>query len=217
MAIQGCFETRRGTVSRTLPVVAGALIALGIAGCSGEEKKPDAAPSPTATTKPAPSEGQPPATAPPATKAPEEGAMSTEPGAKPGEKEMKLGGQDPEVLAEALNNLRSSDAEVRADAVLDIEPEGVGLRTLVDTLGDPDSEVRIAVISQLEDGDSPEATAGIVRALGDKDPEVVLQAIDALEFVGDETSVSELKRLLQHPNDEVRSEAQDAIDYLEED
>jgi HEAT repeat protein len=216
MAIQGRFETRRGTVSRTLPVVAGALIAFGIAGCSGEEKKPETAPSAPAATKPAPSEGQPPSAAPPAAKAPDE-AMSTEPGAKPGEKEMKLGGQDPEVLAEALNNLRSSDAEVRADAVLDIEPEGVGLRTLVDTLSDPDSEVRIAVISQLEDGDSPEATAGIVRALSDKDPEVVLQAIDALEFVGDETSVSELKRLLQHPNEEVRSEAQDAIDYLEED
>jgi HEAT repeat protein len=216
MAMQGRF------VFRSMPIAAGALLALGVAGtaCWDEEAKTDAkAPAPAATPAPtaarSPSAGQPPSAAPPATKAPE-GAMSTEPGAKPGEKEIEIGEQDPEVLAEALNNLRSSDAEVRADAVLDIEPAGVGLRTLVDTLGDPDPEVRIAVISQLEDGDSPEATAGIVRALGDKDPEVVLQAIDALEFVGDATSVSDLKRLLEHPNEEVRAEAQDAIDYLEE-
>jgi HEAT repeat protein len=197
-------------------IVAGAILALGLAtGCPKEEEKA-AAPVPAAPAKPsAPSEGQPPAVNPAPT-APGEGAMSIEPGAKPGEKEIQVGAQDPEVLAEALNNLRSSDAEVRADAVLDIEPEGVGVRTLVDTLGDPDPEVRIAVISQLEDGDTPEATAGIVRALSDKDAEVVLQAIDALEFVGDATSVSELKRLLEHPNEEVRSEAQDAIDYLSE-
>jgi HEAT repeat protein len=222
MAIQVRSESVRGNGFRVLPLVAGALLALGVAtiGCSKEEEKKAATtPAPTAapTAPRAPSEGQPPATPPPATTDPDSGAMSTEPGAKAGEKEIRLGGQDPEVLAEALNNLRSSDAEVRADAVLDIEPEGVGLRTLVDTLADADPEVRIAVISQLEDGDSPEATAGIVRALGDKDPEVVLQAIDALEFVGDETSVSDLKRLLEHPSEEVRAEAQDAIDYLSED
>jgi HEAT repeat protein len=125
--------------------------------------------------------------------------------------------QDPEVLAEALNNLRSSDAEVRADAVLDIEPEGVGIRTLVDTLRDPDPEVRLAVISQLEDSESPEAVAGIVGALGDGDPEVVLEAIDALEFVGDENVVAHLRRLLEHPNQEVREAAEDAIEYLQED
>lgn len=232
MAMQSGFDTRpsetqpsekrAGSAFRLLPVAAGALLALGVAGtaCSREEAKPAVpapAPAPAPTAPRSPSEGQPPSAAPAPTKAPGEGAMSTEPGAKPGEKEIKLGEQDPEVLAEALNNLRSSDAEVRADAVLDIEPEGVGVRTLVDTLSDPDPEVRIAVISQLEDGDSPEATAGIVRALSDKDPEVVLQAIDALEFVGDQNSVSDLKRLLQHPNEEVRAEAQDAIDYLEED
>jgi HEAT repeat protein len=123
---------------------------------------------------------------------------------------------DPDVLAEALNNLRSSDPEVRADAVLDIEPEGVGLRTLVDTLGDPDKEVRLAVVSQLEDAESPEATSGLVRALGDSDPEVVLEAIDALEFVGDQNVVGDLRRLLDSPNAEIKEAAQDAIEYLEE-
>jgi HEAT repeat protein len=125
--------------------------------------------------------------------------------------------QDPEELAEALNALRSSDAEERADAVLDIEPEGVGLRTLVDTLRDPDPEVRMAVISQLEDSDSPEAVAGLVSALQDSDPEVVLEAIDALEFVGDENVAADLRRLESHPNQEVREAAVEAREYLEED
>jgi len=125
--------------------------------------------------------------------------------------------QDPQELAEALNALRSSDAEERADAVLDIEPEGVGLRTLVDTLRDPDPEVRMAVISQLEDSDSPEAVGGLVSALQDADPEVVLEAIDALEFVGDENVVADLRRLESHPNQEVREAAAEAREYLEED
>ena len=114
------------------------------------------------------------------------------------------------MLAEALNNLRSPDPEVRADAVLDIEPEGVGLRTLVDTLSDPDKDVRLAVVSQLEDAESPDAVAGLVRALQDGDSDVVLEAIDALEFVGD------LRRLLDSKNPEIKEAAQDAIDYLEE-
>jgi HEAT repeat protein len=124
---------------------------------------------------------------------------------------------DPDALADALNNLRSSDPEIRADAVLDIEPEGVGLRTLVDTLGDPDKDVRLAVVSQLEDAESPEAVAGLVRALGDADPDVVLEAIDALEFVGDQNVVGDLRRLLDSQNAEIKEAAQDAIEYLEED
>jgi HEAT repeat protein len=124
--------------------------------------------------------------------------------------------QDAEILAEALNNLRSSDPEMRAEAVLDIEPEGVGLRTLVDTLRDPDKDVRLAVVSQLEDGESPEAVAGLVRALQDADADVVLEAIDALEFVGDQNVVGDLRRLLDSKNPEIKEAAQDAIEYLEE-
>jgi HEAT repeat protein len=186
----------------------GALLALGA--CSREEEPaPTPAAQPPAQTTPPPAQTpaaeSPPPAAPPAAKAP--AAAMPKPAAPV---------QDPEVLAEALNNLRSSDAEVRADAVLDIEPEGIGIRTLVDTLRDPDPEVRLAVISQLEDGESPEAVAGIVSALGDGDPEVVLEAIDALEFVGDENVLADLRRLLDHPNQEVREAAEDAIEYLQE-
>jgi HEAT repeat protein len=210
MATKG---TRRIARLRGAAPLACALFAAGLAvgACSREEKAPaPAAQPPAATTPPAQTPAEPPAPAPaapsPAAKAP-----------APAMGKPAAPVQDPEVLAEALNNLRSSDAEVRADAVLDIEPEGIGIRTLVDTLRDPDPEVRLAVISQLEDGESPEAVAGLVSALGDGDPEVVLEAIDALEFVGDENVLADLRRLLDHPNQEVREAAEDAIEYLEED
>jgi len=125
--------------------------------------------------------------------------------------------EDDEDLREALNELRSSDPEVRADAVYDIEPEGVGLRYLLDTLSDPDPEVRISVISQLEDADEePEAIAGLVTALGDENAEVVIEAIDAIEFVGDSSQIRDLQRYSDHPNEEVREAIADAIEYLED-
>jgi HEAT repeat protein len=206
--------TRRiGRPRGAAPLACALLTALLAFGACSREEEPAPAPAaqpPAQTSPPAETPAQsvtPPPAAPPAAKAPAE--TMAKPGAAPV--------QDPEVLAEALNNLRSSDAEVRADAVLDIEPEGIGIRTLVDTLRDPDPEVRLAVISQLEDGESPEAVAGIVSALGDGDPEVVLEAIDALEFVGDENVLADLRRLLDHPNQEVREAAEDAIEYLQED
>jgi|GEM_PF-5150620 len=205
----------RTTTIRTLPArrLAGALLAALVAtsACSRDEETP-------ATTTPAPAPAADPA--PPAPPAP-----GTPPGAAPspqaappaqGMAPNAPGEQDAETLAQALNDLRSSDPAVRADAVLDIEPEGVGLRTLVDTLRDPDKEVRLAVVSQLEDSESPDAVAGLVRALQDSDPEVVLEAIDALEFVGDANVVGDLRRLLDSPNPEVKEAAQDAIEYLEE-
>jgi HEAT repeat protein len=195
--------------SGAAPLACALLAALLAFGACSREEQPAPAPAaqPPAQTSPPAETPAPPPAAPPAAKAPAE--TMARPGAAPV--------QDPEVLAEALNNLRSSDAEVRADAVLDIEPEGIGIRTLVDTLRDPDPEVRLAVISQLEDGESPEAVAGIVSALGDGDPEVVLEAIDALEFVGDENVLGDLRRLVDHPNQEVREAAEDAIEYLQED
>ena len=192
--------------------IACALLAasLAVTACSREEKPsapaaqpPAAAPAPQPAPAPAPS----PTAAPEASPPPAAQSMAP-PAAKP---------QDAAVLAEALNNLRSPDPEVRADAVLDIEPEGVGLRTLVDTLGDPDKDVRLAVVSQLEDAESPEAVAGLVRALQDGDSDVVLEAIDALEFVGDQNVVGDLRRLLDSKNPEIKEAAQDAIEYLEED
>jgi len=195
------------------PLVCACLAALLAAAACSREEAPAPAPAAQPKAQEAPKAEVP--GAEPMTPAPgaEQGAKA--PGAMP--KPAEVPAQDPEVLAEALNNLRSSDAEVRADAVLDIEPEGVGIRTLVDTLRDPDPEVRLAVISQLEDSESPEAVAGIVGALGDGDPEVVLEAIDALEFVGDENVIADLRRLLEHPNQEVREAAEDAIEYLQED
>ena len=190
--------------------VAGALVAgcLALSACSREEKAATPAQPPAAV--PAPPAPAPAAPAAPPMAAPEP-PSSPQSMARPPREEA-----DADALADALNNLRSSDPEIRADAVLDIEPEGVGLRTLVDTLGDPDKDVRLAVVSQLEDAESPEAVAGLVRALGDADPDVVLEAIDALEFVGDQGVVGDLRRLLDSQNAEIKEAAQDAIEYLEE-
>jgi HEAT repeat protein len=211
MATIGIRRTTRPRVRRAASPIACALFAalLATAACSREE-----APGTPPTAQEAPPAEIPVAESPAPAPAPADTAKAPAAAMPEG---AEAQGQDPEVLAEALNNLRSSDAEERADAVLDIEPEGVGLRTLVDTLRDPDPEVRLAVISQLEDGESPEAVAGIVSALQDSDPEVVLEAIDALEFVGDENVLGDLRRLLEHANPEVREAAQDAIEYLEED
>lgn len=195
------------------------LIALGVtfAACGQEPagETPAATPTPPpqrTVERPEDIPPPPPAPAAPTTEGavPAPGAMAESPteGAE---------AEEDEYLTEALNDLRSSDAEVRADAVLDIEPEGVGLRYLIDTLGDPDPEVRMAVISQLEDADEdPTAIAGIVSALEDSNSEVVIEAIDALEFVGDPSVISSLQALSDHPNEEVREAAVEAIEYLEE-
>jgi HEAT repeat protein len=125
--------------------------------------------------------------------------------------------QDQEDLALALEGLRNPDPEERSDAVLDIEPEGPGLQYLLEVVtDDPDPEVRLAAVGQLEDSESPEAIQGLVTALDDPDSEVVLEAIDSLEYSADHTVIGNLEKLLQHPDPEVREAAEDAIDYLEE-
>ena len=182
--------------------------------CGGEETPP-----PEPAPAPAPSERQPevipPAPSMPGATAPEAGAPAA------AGTEMSAEEEDPyfdeESFAEALEGLRSDDPDDRADAVLDLEPEGRGLPYLLEVVGDdPDPEVRIAAIGQLEDGESPEAVAGLVRALDDADSEVVLEAIDALEFAADYTVVGSRQKLSQHPDPEVREAAADAIEYLEE-
>ena len=120
-----------------------------------------------------------------------------------------------EQLAAALQELESSDPEVRSDALFDIEPEGPGLQALLEVLSDdPDPEVRGLAARQLGYAGSPEATAGLVSALDDPAPEVVIEAVDALQMIDDSTVIGSLEKLLQHPDAEVRAAAEDGIDFL---
>ncbi|MDH3735247.1 MAG: HEAT repeat domain-containing protein [Gemmatimonadota bacterium] len=207
------FEWNRGLSARlgTAALLVFLALGTGLWGC-GSEREADVPPTTGAVEPPPP----PPPPAPPTADEGSSGTAAQKAAAARDAGSAPIS-EDDEDLREALNELRSSDPEVRADAVYDIEPEGVGLRYLIDTLSDPDPEVRISVISQLEDADEePEAIAGLVTALGDEDPEVVIEAIDAIEFVGDSSQIRDLQRYADHPNEEVREAVADAIEYLED-
>ena len=117
--------------------------------------------------------------------------------------------------AELLALLESPDAELRAEAAWNLEPEGEGLTRLIEVLAsDPDPRVRVAATGSLENAETFAAVRALVDALDDPDPEVVLEVIDSLEFAGDESNVDDLAPLLLHPDPRVRETAAEAIEFL---
>jgi hypothetical protein len=117
--------------------------------------------------------------------------------------------------AELLAQLESPDAELRAEAAWNLEPEGEGLTRLIEVLAsDPDPRVRVAATGSLENAETFAAVRALVDALDDPDPEVVLEVIDSLEFAGDESNVDDLAPLLLHPDPRVRETAAEAIEFL---
>ena len=117
--------------------------------------------------------------------------------------------------AELLALLESPDAELRAEAAWNLEPEGEGLTRLTEVLAsDPDPRVRVAATGSLENAETFAAVRALVDALDDPDPEVVLEVIDSLEFAGDESNVDDLAPLLLHPDPRVREAAVEAIEFL---
>jgi HEAT repeat protein len=167
------------------------LFALGVAGCGPDEAQEASSPPPAEI----PRAKQPTAVEPPAS-APADRAEDDE-------------------LAAAVRALESADPEQRSDAVFDIEPEGQGLRSLLQVLrDDPDPGVRGLAARQLAYAESPEATSGLVSALEDPAPEVVIEAIGALELIDDSSVIGSLEKLAQHRDPGVREAAAEAIDYL---
>ncbi len=117
--------------------------------------------------------------------------------------------------AELLALLESPDAELRAEAAWNLEPEGEGLTRLIEVLAsDSDPRVRVAASGSLENAETFAAVRALVDALDDPDPEVVLEVIDSLEFAGDESNVDDLAPLLLHPDPRVREMAAEAIEFL---
>ena len=172
--------------------IAAGLLLLALAACGSDEAR-EASSSPAEI----PRAKQPTAVEPPAS--------------APGERAE----EEDDELAAAVRALESADPEERSDALLDIEPEGQGLRSLLQVLrDDPDPEVRGLAARQLGYAELPEATAGLVSALEDPAPEVVIEAIGALELIDDSSVIGSLEKLAQHRDPGVREAAAEAIDYL---
>ncbi len=118
--------------------------------------------------------------------------------------------------AELLAELKSSDAQVRADAVDWLDLDDAAIERLTALLGsDPDADVRATIVDRLGEEESPAAIDALALALRDSDPEVVLRAFDNLEFADEDRLIAELDTLLNHPDPEIREVAQDLAESLE--
>jgi len=90
--------------------------------------------------------------------------------------------------ADALEELRSSNPDMRMEAAAEIEPEGPALRSLLDSLAsDADPRVRARVAETLADADGCVASMGLVTATADPDPGVRTAAWRSLEMNCDES------------------------------
>ena len=96
--------------------------------------------------------------------------------------------------ADALEELRSSNPDMRMEAAADIEPEGPALPSLMDALAsDADPRVRAKVAEQLADADGCVASMGLVGATSDPDPSVRSAAWHALEMNCDESMLPKMQ------------------------
>ena len=96
--------------------------------------------------------------------------------------------------ADALEELRSSNPDMRIEAAGDIDPEGPALQLLMSSLStDQDPRVRAKIATQLADADGCVASMGLVTATGDPDPGVRCAAWESLEMNCDETMLPSMQ------------------------
>ena len=96
--------------------------------------------------------------------------------------------------ADALEELRSSNPEMRMEAVADIEPEGPALSPLLDALAnDPDPRVRAKIAEQLADAEGCTTALALANATGDPDPAVRRNTWTGLEMLCDESMLIQLQ------------------------
>ena len=104
--------------------------------------------------------------------------------------------------ADALEELRSSNPEMRMEAAADIEPEGPALPPLLDALAnDPDPRVRAKIAEQLGDAEGCTTALALANATGDPDPNVRRQTWAGLEMLCDESMLTQLQSKCAHETD----------------
>ncbi len=119
--------------------------------------------------------------------------------------------------ADLLEQLRSSNPEMRIEAVAGLDPEGAALMALLEILRtDPDPRVRAKAAEQGGEADGFMACAGLLDALGDPEPAVVLHALEGVEFACDDTVAPIVQQHCAQATDPVvRARCAEAIDFLQ--
>jgi hypothetical protein len=110
--------------------------------------------------------------------------------------------------ADALEELRSSNPEMRMEAAADIEPEGPALSPLLDALAnDPDPRVRAKIAEQLGDAEGCTTALALANATSDPDPNVRRNTWTGLEMLCDESMLTQLQAKCAHETDTSVQEA----------
>ncbi len=119
--------------------------------------------------------------------------------------------------ADLLEQLRSSNPEMRLEAVEGLDPEGPALAVLLEVLkSDADVRVREKAAQQGGEAEGFTACAGLLDALGDREPAVVLQALESIEFTCDSTVAPIVEqRCAQATDPVVQQRCAEAIDFLQ--
>ena len=119
--------------------------------------------------------------------------------------------------ADLLEQLRSSNPEMRIEAIEGLDPEGPALAARLEVLrSDPDARVREKAAEQGGEADGFLACAGLLDALGDREPAVVLRALASLEFTCDETVLPIVQKHCELATDPaVQARCAEAIDFLQ--
>lgn len=127
---------------------------------------------------------------------------------------------DPEEIAEARDTLQNNqDPDERIGAILmltgDEGPES--MRLLMESMDDPDAEVRLAAVEALGDR-VEELTPGLLsKPLRDADPEVRFEAISVLGDMEDPEALELVKEALKDENEDNRALAEGILDFADDD
>jgi hypothetical protein len=119
--------------------------------------------------------------------------------------------------ADLIEQLRSSNPEMRLEAVEGLDPEGPTLAVLVDVLKtDADPRVRQKAVQQVGEAEGYMACAALLDSLKDREPVVVLQALESLEFTCDSTVLPIVEqRCVEATDPLVQQRCAEAVDFLQ--
>ncbi len=119
--------------------------------------------------------------------------------------------------ADLIEQLHSSNPEMRLESVEGLDPEGPTLAVLVDVLKtDADPRVRQKAVEQVGEAEGYMACAALLDSLKDREPVVVLQALESLEFTCDSTVLPIVEqRCVEATDPLVQQRCAEAVDFLQ--